>query len=100
MLLIALTSRLCDRSTESRTAALASPESSSRAALRNLFDLSVAPARRRDFAARCVLLVVCALTFYSLGAGAALFIQRVPLFALIVFGALLGCGIALINSRD
>jgi hypothetical protein len=56
--------------------------------LKNLFDLSVRPASKLDFAARCILLVAFALVCHSLGYGAALFVKAAPLSAAIVFGAL------------
>ena len=56
--------------------------------LQNLFDLSVRPATKRAFAARCGLLVGFALVCHSLGAGAALFVRAAPLSAMVLFGAL------------
>lgn len=56
--------------------------------LRNLVDLSVRPATKLAFAARCGLLVAFALFCHSLGAGAALFVRAAPLSAMVLFGAL------------
>ncbi len=67
---------------------------------RNLFDLSVRPASKLAFAARCALLVVFALVCHSIGYGAALFVKAAPLSAAIVFGALFICATSNWPSRD
>lgn len=67
---------------------------------RNLFDLSVRPASKLAFAARCALLVVFALVCHSIGYGAALFVKAAPLSAAIVFGALFFCATSNWPSRD
>lgn len=67
---------------------------------RNLFDLSVRPASRLGFAARCVLLVAFALVCHSIGYGAALFVKAAPVSAAVVFAALFICATTNWLSRD
>jgi len=67
---------------------------------RNLFDLSVRPASKLAFAARCALLVAFALVCHSIGYGAAQFVKAAPISAAIVFGALFICATSNWLSRD
>jgi len=67
---------------------------------RNLFDLSVRPASKLDFVARCALLMVFALVCHGIGYGAALYVKAAPLSAAIVFGALFICATSNWLRRD
>lgn len=100
MLLIALPACLLARDKAADTRDPWQRRPAWRRSLRNVFDLSVRPARRREFVARCLLLVLCAVVFNALGAGAALFIQAAPVLALVLVGALAGLGAMSWISRD
>lgn len=100
VLLIAFTARLLGSHRACQASATELLQNERSSGLRNLFDLSARPPRRRDLAARCLLLIVWAAFFYGLGAGAAIFVQRAPVFALLIFGTLIGFSAALLTGRD
>lgn len=91
MILVTLSSLLIARAPATRRETGSEAQHPWQRSLRNVLNLNLPATRRRDFLARCLLLGLCAVACYHIGAGAALLMKAAPLTALVLLAALIHC---------